>query len=303
MKPFATLVLGVALVTGTLLTAQEGRPVDPALEAMAAAERAFARTALEKGVRDAFVEFFAENSFGYYPTPMNAREFYRGLPPTPPTRRLEWEPRLGDIARSGELGWLTGPFTSQDTSTSNPPRHGCYFSIWSRQQDGGWKVLMDVGVPTPGPVAFARDGFAAVDEPGQRYLARAGEPRDGGPSVVPGDTALSGALEKHDAVSAYRDRLTSVSRLHVPGRQPLVGREAILAWLGESSRGLRTVPDAGQIARSAEIGFTRGSYEVATDGPAGQAVEKGYYVRMWKRVATGDWTIAVEVRSPAPPAR
>jgi ketosteroid isomerase-like protein len=253
-----------------------------------------------KGVRDAFVEFFADDSMGFYPTPMNAREFYRKQPPTPLTQRLEWEPRLGDVARSGDLGWLTGPFTASNTATDAPPRHGCYFSIWGKQRDGTWKVLMDVGVPTPGPVTFAHEGFTAVDEPGLRYLARPGDPVEQGMPVAKMDRALSHWLTREGAAYAYNQILTPVSRLHIPGQQPIVGQAAIRAWLRESQQTLETTPERGGIARSRELAYSWGSYEETRRGPAEPQVQKGHYVRMWKRNGAGEWTLAVEVRSPLP---
>ena len=74
-------------------------------------------------------------------------------------RRLIWEPRYGDIASSGDLGYLTGPVRRIVPGQNNgQPFHSLYASIWKRQPDGSFKVVMDMGVPTPGPVAFA-DGF------------------------------------------------------------------------------------------------------------------------------------------------
>jgi ketosteroid isomerase-like protein len=271
---------------------------------MVEAERAFARTALEKGVRDAFVEFFAADSFGFYPTPMNAREFYRSQPPTPLTRRLEWEPRLGDIARSEELGWLTGPFTSSDTTGKAPTRHGCYFSIWRKQPGGDWKVLMDVGIPTPEPVTFAHEGFRAVDEPATAGATAAPARADasGDATVERADQALAAAIARDGIVAAYGSVLTPVSRLHVPGRQPLVGRDAILDWLRGSQRHLACTTTHAEVAKSADLGFARGDYEETRAGTSDGEGMKGHYVRMWKRRGAGPWTMAVEVRSPLPPA-
>lgn len=301
----AFAVVLALVLAGRLLTADLGQApvVSPELEALAAAERAFARAALEKGIRDAFVEFLADDSLGFYPTPMNARAFYQQQAPTPLTRRLEWEPRLGDLARSRDLGWLTGPYTFRDTTTGAPARHGCYFSIWGKRGDGGWKVLMDVGVPTPGPVSFAREGFAAVEEPGLRYLARPGEPTDQGMPVARMDRSLSYRLARYGVVIAYDQLLTPVSRLHVPDHQPVVGRAAILDWLREQQTTLATTPERGGMARSAELAYSWGGYEETRRGAAEAPVHKGYYLRMWKRTGTADWTLAVEVRSPLPPQK
>jgi ketosteroid isomerase-like protein len=285
---------GALLLVVAPLPARETAP-DEALQAMAAAERAFARAAAEKGIRDAFVEFFADDSIGFYPTPMNARDFYRKQPPTPLTRQLEWEPRLGDVAQSGDLGWLTGPFVSYDTASDRPRRHGCYFSIWAKRE-GAWKVLMDVGVPTPEAVTFEREGFSAVAEPGGRYASRPADTSTSNPEPIVG-SQFSAGVAKDGAEVAYNRVLTAVSRMHVPGRLPLVGRDAILAWVRESRPTLRIDVDGGHVARSRDLAFAHGSYEETRGTGADAKVEKGFYVRVWKRIASGDWKLAAEVRS------
>ena len=69
---------------------------------------------------------------------------------------LTWEPRTGDVAASGELGWLTGPSTFIDrTDPKAQPRYGNYLSVWRRQPGGAWRVFIDVGADAPQPVPFA----------------------------------------------------------------------------------------------------------------------------------------------------
>ncbi|MGE3888257.1 MAG: hypothetical protein AB7H81_17625, partial [Vicinamibacterales bacterium] len=106
-----------------------------ALVAMAETERAFSRRASETTPREAFIEFFADESVSFQPDPGPARERLRKQPlPKPGTPAFQWEPRTGDVAASGDLGYLTGPvrYPQPDGSV----RHGCYFSVWKKQADG-----------------------------------------------------------------------------------------------------------------------------------------------------------------------
>ena len=59
---------------------------------------------------------------------------------------LSWEPDRADLATSGDLGWTTGRYTFRATPDS-PPSRGRYVSIWTKEPDGSWKVVMDLGVP------------------------------------------------------------------------------------------------------------------------------------------------------------
>ena len=67
---------------------------------------------------------------------------------------LVWEPDYADIAQSGELGWTTGTFVSEGPAPDGgvARTQGRYVSIWRRQPDGSWRVVMDLGNPTePAP--------------------------------------------------------------------------------------------------------------------------------------------------------
>src|SRR5690349_4583493 len=81
----------------------------PALLKMAEAERAFSKRASDATPREAFIEFFADESVSFQPEPGSARERLRKQPAPPPGAiAFQWEPRTGDVAASGDLGYLTG---------------------------------------------------------------------------------------------------------------------------------------------------------------------------------------------------
>ena len=157
------------LFFAALVTAQDDIP--RSLRDMADTERAFAQAATVKGVRDAFLEFFADDALALVPAPTSYKERLRARPSVPfSENELRWEPRLGDVAASGELGWLTGPSTFINHKDKQPPRHGNYLSVWKKQADGSWKVLLDVGSQSPTPVPFA-PGFHRFAVP-TRYTGK-----------------------------------------------------------------------------------------------------------------------------------
>src|SRR3982750_3505507 len=134
---FLTPVLLLALLAFSPTTAfTQNENLSPALRSLVEAERAFARTSVEKGVRDSFFEFFAEDGINFTPHPTNTRESIRKSPPpaTRPPITLNWEPAFADISQAGDLGYTTGPFWVTDQSPQKrPTRHGFYFSIWKKQ--------------------------------------------------------------------------------------------------------------------------------------------------------------------------
>jgi ketosteroid isomerase-like protein len=61
--------------------------------------------------------------------------------------RLTWTPLGADISSSGDLGYTYGTyeFSSKDKDGKTVVAHGKYTSIWKKQQDGSWKVVLDMG--------------------------------------------------------------------------------------------------------------------------------------------------------------
>jgi ketosteroid isomerase-like protein len=60
---------------------------------------------------------------------------------------LTWTPVGADISASGELGYTYGTyeFQSKDKDGKTAVDHGKYTSIWKKQKDGSWKVVLDMG--------------------------------------------------------------------------------------------------------------------------------------------------------------
>src|SRR5215510_14821629 len=90
--------------------AQVREPLPEALTQMIEVERALAARALVVGWKQAFLEYFSYSAIGFDGgRPGNAREQVSKAPAPPKDLQLIWEPRYGDSAASGELGYLTGP--------------------------------------------------------------------------------------------------------------------------------------------------------------------------------------------------
>jgi ketosteroid isomerase-like protein len=68
---------------------------------------------------------------------------------TPATALLTWTPTEADAAASGELGYTWGRWEYRDKTQDGKPVDikGTYVTIWKRQADGTWKVVLDGGNP------------------------------------------------------------------------------------------------------------------------------------------------------------
>jgi ketosteroid isomerase-like protein len=286
------LSLAASSVVAVVLSAQGPNAAD-SLEQMAATERAFAQRATVVGWKQAFLEYFADDAIAFAgEATAPAKDGLRAAPDPPKDVQLLWEPRSGDAAASGELGYLTGPSTTINPARNNgAPRYGNYTSIWKRQADGTFKVIIDVGVNVPGEPPFA-PGF--VRAPGTRYT--------GTDSIESATRALSTAdaelnrLAITSQAAGYGGKLAEGVRLHRFGIMPVVGITAATGWLRSQPPFTAGEARFAEVARSRDLGYTWGTYAIA---PAGNTqAEKGFYVRTWSRAADGRWLVALDVVQP-----
>jgi ketosteroid isomerase-like protein len=66
---------------------------------------------------------------------------------------LTWTPVHADMAASGDLGYTFGTyeFRSKDKDGKPTVEYGKYASVWKKQKDGNWKVVMDMGNESASP--------------------------------------------------------------------------------------------------------------------------------------------------------
>jgi ketosteroid isomerase-like protein len=268
--------------------------VPPALEKMAETERAFAKRAQETTVRDAFIEFFADESVSFEPDPTPARESLRKQTrPQPAGFQLLWEPRLGDVAASGDLGYLTGP--SETILPGQPTRYGNYFSVWKRQPDGEYRVLLDVGGSTPEKPVYA-PGFTRAT-PVATWKGSEPAPTSQA-SLLAADKAFSSAIAAKGVAAAYSNVMHPDARLQRTGFVPAANRQAAIEWLTAHVKEWSTEPMKAETAASGDLGYTWGKYNVT---PTDRTPYTGYYVRLWTRKSDGGWQLVYEVTTPPPP--
>jgi ketosteroid isomerase-like protein len=125
-------------------------------EVLMQADRDFAAEVAEGGAA-AWASWFAEDGAIIQPQVGEVRgrsairDFMAAL--DDPNVSLSWEPDRADIAASGDLGWTTGHYVSEVRGPDGALQRseGLYVSIWRRQADGSWKVVMDLGNPTSPP--------------------------------------------------------------------------------------------------------------------------------------------------------
>ncbi|RTQ48854.1 DUF4440 domain-containing protein [Hymenobacter gummosus] len=274
--------------------AQSAKPTTRTpVQAIAAAERAFAAQALQEGTKAAFLATMADSAVVFSRAePALARSVWSGRPAATPTDpSLHWGPAAVGAAASGELGYSTGPWYIQRPDGQRVA-YGQFFTIWARQPDGRFRWLLDNGISHPQPAGSPEPpATLSFPAPGQ-------PPRRGSTAVLRTATALDEQLSAAGAAqglaAAYAARLHPQARLLREETLPLLTPAAIRRQLeGEAPRQLR--PTGGRVARSGELAYTYGTYQHSAGGQPG----RGSYVHLWQHGPQG-WQLLAEVFNAAP---
>jgi ketosteroid isomerase-like protein len=63
-----------------------------------------------------------------------------------PDLKISWHVDRADVARSGDLGYTSGAYemTFKDATGKPLSDKGKYVTVWKKQKDGTWKVLLDI---------------------------------------------------------------------------------------------------------------------------------------------------------------
>ena len=297
MKLLGAITLSLFVLTFPVLTQEKDLP--PAQAELVNTERAFAKLAVERGVRESFIAYFADDGVGFAPHPHKVKERFSNSP-APAARSpltLNWAPVYGDIAQAGDLGWNTGPTLIEDTSPEKKPaRHGMFFSVWKKQSDGSWRVALDLGADVPTAVAPLNAPFKTFYRASGKGPIANVNVREEIAGLLKVEREFLAAAKASGLGQAYRSRLNDDARIHRPGVMPVVGKDALRDWLALQTMTLSGEPIKVEVSRSGDLGYAYGSYELGGAQP-----QKGYFARVWKRDAEGQWRIVIDTVSLLPP--
>lgn len=282
--------------------AQKDKSLPPALSSLVEAERAFARTSVEKGVRASFIEYFADDGIAFQPDLIRVKETYlkRPAPAMKPPVTLNWQPVYADVAQAGDLGYTTGPYVFTDQSPEkSPTRYGFYFSVWKKQADGTWKVAIDCGIATPDQSHQTFEFKPAPRIQTKNAHASPGlvEQRN---ALIDLDRQFLRAASSHGTLNAYFRYLGEGARLHRNDVFPVTNKEASQSLLSKVER-FTWEPIGADVSSSDDLGYTYGKYDLKLTRT--EQSEKGYYVRVWKRDVNDKWKLVLDTLSPMPPEK
>ncbi len=282
---------------------------------MVAAERAFAADASARSTREAFLAALANDGLVFQPGPTSGQRTWTDRAPdknhlewAPAMAEIAKSGDLGytvgpwrfteagaedeaDQNAEGKAGEKTadkaadkagdqtgakaGEQPGEKTQEKTPTAFGWYFSIWRKQPDGSWRVLLDHGISAPA---------AAFPDEVQRR---------GGVSLGPPPSWPVGVPELRSADLAAPGKLTS----------RMVSADFLRLRAGQAPDGIADGQALASTATRLDTGLvvsSGGDLGVTWGGGVGSPA----WIRVWRRPAAEDapgqgWQLAVDFAVPA----
>lgn len=260
----------------------------PNQAAMVASERAFSATTSYLGITEGFLTFFspASSSFDSNLEKAFPKLIARKRSTYPLKSTLTWAPESGDISKSGDFGFLYGPWTMQKVHSDSIIAKGRYISVWIKDTLGLWKVAFDCGVETnekdtiPAKVYFT--GLSDSLQYAQRKPVESLKSKETLMKLETVFAKLNGVNEPAGADSILSEKIILFRDKGLPLKGKSDAKELYHVIKSGSYRiaGL-------EIAPSNDLAYTYGSCGINMDAY--------YYLHIWEIDDSANWRLVVDV--------
>ena len=305
IKSLVLVMTGLVVLVAGALAQKQGTV--SALKSLVATEQAFSQAAADKGTREAFVQFIAEDGILFRPKAVNGKRWMQDhpLPPTQTSEKralLAWQPIFADVSEAGDLGYTTGPWEyKDDIKDAQPSSYGDFVTLWKKYADGSWKFVVDLGISHPEssgalkPWQITDDNGKVLTRPSRGIdLKRARQ------NLVRQDLEFSDAALNFGFLKAFQTYAAAEVRLFRENSNPFIGKQAAILARTNRKGPLAWQATGGDVSRSGDLGYTYGSYSANSSDATKKLVEHGNYLRIWKK-QNGVWKVVLDVANPLPP--
>jgi len=251
-------------------------------------EKAFEKSAAEKGINQAFIEFSTTDGTCFFPGyPVNCIEYFKKSERNPAA--LLWNPTFIDVSSNGALGYSTGnsiykPKGKDDTASF----YGEYATVWQRQPDGNYKAVLDMGISHEQPNNETK--WTSPSDTGKELNEKKY-------SAADASTAFFEMSARQSLSKAYKTYLAEDVRLLRDGKMPIIGKQNALDEI-KNNKGATNFAKRSIFVGAADMAYISNSYFVADK--SGKTIEKGNFLQVWK-LRGNKWQIVFDVFVPSPP--
>jgi ketosteroid isomerase-like protein len=238
-----------------------------------------------EGINKGFQKFLAKKSIVFRPTPIEAGKFYDKKEAADGS--LIWKPEYAMIAKNGDFGFTTGPYTYIKKGESS---YGHYLSIWRSDDKNKWKLVLDGGISHPKPTQDLK--YEYLDPKDRKFTHLLGPKKiQLREDIVFNTDLLLGKALYNSGIDNFNEFYDSQVRLYYPGYLPIIGKEKALDFLKNHHLDIETEPTFTDRAFSGDLAYTYGKASIS-----GKAYS---YVRIWKISETMKWNVILDVYIPA----
>ena len=203
---------------------------------------------------------------------------------------ISWRPVFASISRSGELGYTTGPWESRKSrDVEEPEAFGHFVTIWQKNKDNVWKVVLDVGLDHSQPQGVETEIRTYV--PNAAILHSESATAD----LEKAQHSFSESL-KDGETDAIIDNASDDIRIYRTGQLPIVGKIAAKKMLSEEDAKMSRIPRGAGASDPLDLAYEYGEFASGRD----DATQHGIYLCIWRLESDGAWKIALDLQKSAP---
>jgi ketosteroid isomerase-like protein len=297
MKIAFRLLAGLS--ASSLAVAVLSQSGSPSLRSLIDSERAFSSLSADKGVREAFLSYLADDAVVFRPKPVPGRKVYEEMPAASPLL-LTWEPAFAEVSAAGDLGYTTGPYQARDrTKPEQSARYGHYISVWERQGAWKWKVVFDGGIRHPEPGSQPQEVATRPDKV-KTWTGGKVDRIQGRKTLIDLERGFAALALSAGLVEAYLAYADSDIRVYRDNVLPMTGKEALLKEASKAAGKWTWDPLDGAASSVADLGYVYGICDLTGAGAGNAPAESSSYLRIWRRSSGGQWRIVLDLAVPIP---
>jgi ketosteroid isomerase-like protein len=267
MKTYLIILL-IILVIATISFGQTG------LENLVAAEKSFAKFSYENGMKKGYLEFLADDAIVFKPNAVNGKEFWKNQKDS--NELFVWNPTFADISSDGKLGYATGDWElRQNVKDDKPIAFGQFVTIWQKQIDGNFKVIVDTGISHDKPLKVETNWSSPNDSTNKptkffEFLEQSQVFDRSNPATI--------------YTKLYKNNIADDVRILREGKLPIVGKKLAEKELRKTPKEISLQPKF--TFDNKNLGYTYGKFE--------SDKEKGIFLEIWK-FRNGKWQIVLDI--------
>ncbi len=238
-------------------------------------EIAFSDLCQQVGIKQSFLTYLTDDAIVFRPEPVKAKDVY--------TKRkengalLKWKPIWAEISAAGDLGYTTGPWEFQLDTIKG---WGEFVSVWQKQKDGNYKVLIDIGIDHEKINYDSITLTLPKDDLIKKELV----------VINVNDAEILAQLDSSSkSIESLYDNEVRIFR---NGKLPTIGKENASDVFKEVNNS-DYLMFASKVAQSGDLGYTYGVGKIKAVNSEDKPKQFSY-LRIWKKKVKG-WKIVLEV--------